>query len=417
MFTWFQEKLAPLSSRIGGNAYMLSITEGMSATLTITIIASVFMIIAEFPVEGWAEMLGDWYTLLSIPYTVLMGLLSVVVTITVSTALAKRKEIDTVSASLVTMSCFAITCFDIESFSLNTTNFGSAGMFTAIIMSLLIVTVLTFFQQKNLTLKLPNSVPPAVANSFTVLISGTVCVLAVWIITFVFHININDTIVSLFQPLVSTSSSLPGILTISLISSLLWVVGLSGEYIIMGLVYPIWFQQIAENSTAFLAGQEIPHIAPYGFYFFSMWLGAGTTLILGIYMLRSKAKTYQALGKVTSVPSIFCIAEPTLYGMPVIFNVPLMIGFVLVQAVLVILTYVVTSMGLIGRVCAMIPWATPPILSGFLATGGDWRAALFQVIEIIVTFVLWYPFFKLAEKQQLLKEQALEGGQEKSVDE
>lgn len=404
MFQFIEKKLAPLSNKIGGNAYMLSIAEGMSATLTITIIASIFMIIAEFPIEGWSDFLGKWYTLLSIPYTVLMGLLSLVVTVTVSNALAKRKEIDTVSAILVTMSCFAITCFDPESFAFDTTNFGSAGMFTAIVLSLIVVTVLALFEKKNITLRLPNSVPPAVANSFTVLISGTACVLLVWIITFVCGININDTIVSLFKPLVSTSSSLLGILTISFISSLLWVVGLSGEYIIMGIVYPIWFQQIAENSSAFLAGEAIPNIAPYGFYFFSMWLGAGTTLILGIYMLRSKSKTYQALGKVTTIPSVFCIAEPTLYGMPVIFNVPLMIGFIVVQAVLVILSYGATALGLIDRVCAMIPWATPPILSGFLATGGDWKAAVFQAFEIVIAFVIWYPFFKLSEKQQLIKE-------------
>lgn len=405
MFKFIEEKLAPLSNKIGGNSYMLSIAEGMSATLTITIIASIFMIIAEFPIEGWSDILGKWYTLLSIPYTVLMGLLSVVVTVTVSTALAKRKEIDPVSAALVAMACFAITCFNEKDFVLDTTNFGAAGMFTAIVISLAVVTVLDLFEKKNLTLRLPSSVPPAVSNSFTVLISGTVCVTLVWIVTFVFHININDTIVSLFKPLVSTSSSLPGILTISLISSFLWVVGLSGEYIIMGLVYPIWLQQIAENSAAFLAGDAIPNIAPYGFYFFSMWLGAGTTLILGVYMLRSKSKTYKALGKVTTVPSIFCIAEPTLYGMPVIFNVPLMLGFVIVQAVLVIVSYGATSLGLIGRVTAMIPWATPPILSGFLATGGDWRASVFQVFEIILAFVIWYPFFKLAEKQQILKEE------------
>lgn len=405
MFKFIEEKLAPLSNKIGGNSYMLSIAEGMSATLTITIIASIFMIITEFPIDGWSDFLGKWYTLLSIPYTVLMGLLSIVVTITVSTALAKRKEIDPVSAALVTMACFAITCFNVDDFALDTTNFGAAGMFTAIILSLVVVTILALFEKKNLTLRLPSSVPPAVSNSFTVLISGTVCVTLVWMITFVFGININDTIVSLFKPLVSTSSSLAGILTISFISSLLWVVGLSGEYIIMGLVYPIWFQQIAENSEAFLAGATIPNIAPYGFYFFSMWLGAGTTLILGIYMLRSKSKTYKALGKVTTVPSIFCIAEPTLYGMPVIFNVPLMIGFIVVQAVLVIVSYGATALGLIGKVCAMIPWATPPILSGFLATGGDWRAAVFQIFEIVLAFVIWFPFFKLAEKQQIQKEE------------
>lgn len=405
MFKFIEEKLAPLSNKIGGNSYMLSIAEGMSATLTITIIASIFMIIAEFPIDGWSDFLGKWYTLLSIPYTVLMGLLSIVVTVTVSTALAKRKEIDPVSAALVTMACFAITCFNVDDFALDTTNFGAAGMFTAIILSLVVVTILALFEKKNLTLRLPSSVPPAVSNSFTVLISGTVCVTLVWVITFVFGVNINDTIVSLFKPLVSTSSSLAGILTISFISSLLWVVGLSGEYIIMGLVYPIWFQQIAENSEAFLAGAAIPNIAPYGFYFFSMWLGAGTTLILGIYMLRSKSKTYKALGKVTTVPSIFCIAEPTLYGMPVIFNVPLMIGFIVVQAVLVIVSYGATALGLIGKVCAMIPWATPPILSGFLATGGDWRAAVFQIFEIVLAFAIWFPFFKLAEKQQIQKEE------------
>lgn len=408
MFKFIEEKLAPLSSKIGGNVYMLSIAEGMSSTLTITTVASIFMIIAEFPIPGWADILGNWYNLLCVPYTVLMGLLSVVVSLTISNALAKRKGIDPVSASIVSLAVFAMTCFDVETFAFNTANFGSAGMFTAIVLSLLTVTVLATFENKKIAIKLPSAVPPAVANSFNVLISGTVCIALIWIVTYVFNININDAIVSLFKPLVNTSSTLAGALIISLISSILWVVGLSGEYIIMGLVYPIWFQQIAENSEAFMAGTLAPHVAPYGFYYFSMWLGAGTTLILGIYMLRSKSKTYRALGKATTVPSVFCIAEPTLYGMPVIFNVPLMIGFVLVQTVLVILSYCAISMNLIGRVVAMIPWTTPPVLSGFLACGGDWRAALFQVFEIALAFVIWYPFFKLAEKEQLKKDAEME---------
>lgn len=408
MIKFIEEKLAPISNKIGGNIYMLSIAEGMSSTLTITIIASIFMIIAEFPITGWSEILGKWYTLLSIPYSVLMGLLSVVVTITVSTALAKRKEIDPVSASLVSLSVFAMTCFDVESFTLNTTNFGASGMFTAIVLSLITVTVIAFFEKKNITLRLPASVPPAVSNSFTSLISGVACIILVWVITYMFHININDAIVSLFKPLISATSSLPGILIINLVSAFLWVVGLSGEYILMGVVYPIWYQQIAENTEAFLSGAAIPHIAPYGFYYFSMWLGAGTTLILGIYMLRSKSKTYRALGKATTIPSIFCIAEPTLYGMPIIFNVPLMIGFILVQAVLVILSYLAIQFHLIGHVVAMIPWTTPPVLSGFLATGGDWRAAVFQIFEIALAFVIWYPFFKVAEKSQIKKELELE---------
>ena len=46
----------------------------------------------------------------------------------------------------------------------------------------------------------------------------------------------------------------------------------------------------------------------------------------------------------------------------------------------------------------MVPWTTPPILSGILSSGGDWKVVLVQILILAVCTVFYIPFIKISER-------------------
>lgn len=97
-------------------------------------------------------------------------------------------------------------------------------------------------------------------------------------------------------------------------------------------------------------------------------------------------------------PSIFNISEPIIFGLPIVFNPMLIIPFVLAPIFSLSVAYFATAVGLINHVVVQTPWTTPPIISGFLATGGDWRASILQLLIIIITVFMYLPFLKIDER-------------------
>jgi PTS system cellobiose-specific IIC component len=84
----------------------------------------------------------------------------------------------------------------------------------------------------------------------------------------------------------------------------------------------------------------------------------------------------------------------------------LIIPFVLTPLVLVLTTYIGMSTGFAPKTAGIaVPWTTPPIIGGYLATGGNIRGALMQVINLAVAFAIYYPFFRMWDKQNYQVEQ------------
>jgi len=53
---------------------------------------------------------------------------------------------------------------------------------------------------------------------------------------------------------------------------------------------------------------------------------------------------------------------------------------------------------LVPYTIAAIPWVTPPIIGGFLATGGSIMGALLSAVNLVVGFLIYMPFVLMAEK-------------------
>jgi PTS system cellobiose-specific IIC component len=168
---------------------------------------------------------------------------------------------------------------------------------------------------------------------------------------------------------------------------------------------PIVLQYLTENTAAFMAHEPIPYITAFGFYdFFVCAGGTGATISLVFLMLRSKSKLYKSVGKVAFPSACLEINEPVVFGFPIVLNPMILIPYVVTPLVLATGTYILMYFNIIGRPVLMLPWTMPPIIGPFLATGGDWKAAVWSAMSLVIATIIYYPFFKSCEKQQLLNE-------------
>lgn len=253
---------------------------------------------------------------------------------------------------------------------------------------------------------MPDGVPPSVSQSFSSLIPAGVIIATIWVIRVLIGIDVNEVIQFIFKPLVFGLSTLPGLMVYTLLVCFLWSCGIHGDNVLSGIASPIFLGYLAANTLAFQNGEPIPYEIADGFWILFMCLGGtGSTLGLVLAMLRSKSKMYKSLGKMAFPSAIFCINEPVIFGFPIVMNPVMMIPFVVTPMVLGSTTYFLMKVGLVGKIVFQVPWTIPPIIGPYLATNGSVGAAIWSACTIVIAYLIYLPFFKIAEKKQVLIEQ------------
>jgi len=284
---------------------------------------------------------------------------------------------------------------------------GSAGMFVGILTGLMVTSL---FIRLAHTPKLQvningGAIPPAVMRSFNTLIPIMLTMVFFALLSFAVQrlsgMDVNTLIATLIQqPLKSVTTSLPGFLLITTVANLFFSVGIHQGVISGALLDPFLLNNMQENTLAFAQHQDIPNIICMAFKdTFGVMGGSGNTiaLLIAIYLF-SRKSDYRDIAKLATAPCLFNISEPIIFGLPIVFNPALIVPFVLAPVFSLTTAYYATAWGLINHVTVQIPWTTPPIISGFLATGGDWRAAVLQVLIITITVFIYLPFLKFAER-------------------
>jgi len=180
---------------------------------------------------------------------------------------------------------------------------------------------------------------------------------------------------------------------------------------------PILTSLSAENQAALAAGLPLPNIINYQFEtLFATFGGAGSTLSLLIAaVLACHSERIKELAKLSLGPCIFEINEPVIFGLPIVLNPIMFIPFLLVPTINILTTYGVMAAGIVP-LCngVMLPWTTPPIISGFLVSG--WQGAVWQVILIAIGTLVYMPFIKTLDKQYLEEEASFSKGSDMDLD-
>lgn len=188
------------------------------------------------------------------------------------------------------------------------------------------------------------------------------------------------------------------------LNSLFWFIGIHGGNVVNSVMQPVWLANLDANKEAYQAGLELPHIFTSSFMDNFVYIGGGgatlgLVLVLG-YLARKKKTSQQTkvLAPITVVPGLFNINEPTMFGLPIVLNVLLVVPFVLAPIVNVIVAYFAMASGLVPFTRTVATWTMPIIISGFLTTSSLMGAVL-QIVIVILDILLYLPFFLAVEKR------------------
>jgi PTS system cellobiose-specific IIC component len=395
-------------TRLSENVYLSAIRAGMVAIVPLTIIGGLFMIVAYLPVPGWEARIATSLPLLQVPVTATFGLLAVFACFAVAYELGKHlKQEAVVSASIATV-VFLMLQVSVTDQTLVMDGLGSKGLFTAILIAVISVRVQKLFADSNLVIRMPAHVPAMVYQSFLSLVPLVFLVVVFWVVRFVLGIDIDHLVRTAFQPLVFALNTLPGIMMYAFLVTMLWSIGINGDNAMDAVVAPIFLQYLSANVTAMTAGQPLPYVTAYGFFTtFVNVGGTGATIALALVLWRSKEPAFRQVSRLSMPTQIFQINEPIFFGLPIVLNPVFMIPYVLNALILTTATYLLMHANVIHRPFVNVPWTTPPIIGHYLVTGGDWKAAVWGVVSIVIAMLVYLPFARVAERQRLKAEPVL----------
>jgi PTS system cellobiose-specific IIC component len=395
------ERLTAALARLDRNRYLAAVRAGMVAVVPLTIVGGLFMIAANLPLPGWNAVVAPYLRLLQIPVTATFGVLAIVACAAIAYELGKSFAQDAFASATTAVVVLLLISLDPVSQTFPPDALGSRGLFTAILVAIVAVRIQKLFTDHDLVIRMPAGVPAIVRESFTSLVPLIALIVLFWLVRFGLGIDINAGVQALFSPLMVALNTLPGILGYALIVTLLWSVGINGDNAVDAVVGPIFLQYLSANTAAATQGAAPPFVTAYGFFTtFVNVGGTGATLALALLLCRSTDPGYRKVARLSLPTQIFQINEPIFFGLPIVLNPIFMVPYVLNALLLTATTYGLMTWGLIRRPFINVPWTTPPVLGHYLVTGGDWRAAVWGVVSIVMAMAVYYPFARVATSRR-----------------
>ncbi len=265
----------------------------------------------------------------------------------------------------------------------------------------------------NISIKLPDSVPPAVSNSFAALIPTLAVILLFWGIRYGLKFDVNTTITYLIAPLKSVlvGNNLFGGFINSILNRVFWSFGIHGPAILGPIIRPMWIQQFLKiwKYSRLQEMHQLPNLFTEQFIQWFVWIGgSGSTLALVIMFMFSKSKFLKELGRLSFVPGLFNINEPIIFGAPIVMNPILIIPFVITPLVTTTVSYFAVVSGMIPLMMAKLPFTMLAPIAAVISTDWTIMAGVLVLVNFVISFVIYYPFFKMYEKQQLAGEEKTE---------
>ncbi|PLR77332.1 PTS system, cellobiose-specific IIC component [Bacillus sp. V3-13] len=425
-----ENKVMPTAARIAGQRHLQALRDGLILSMPLIIVGSVFLILGYLPIPGYADFMvrtfGEaWLTKLTYPVGATFDIMALIAAFGIAYRLAEKYDVDALSAGAISVAAFLLaTPYEISFTPEGATEavmvggaipsalMGSKGLFVAMLIAILSTEIYRWIIQRNIVFKMPDGVPPAVSKSFVALIPGFIIIALVWILRLAveqtdFASLHNIVGVLLGKPLGVLGGSLIGSLVAAFLIHLLWSTGLHGATIVGGVMSPIWLSAMDQNRIAFQAGEEVPNI--FTSQFFDIFIhmgGSGATFALVLSMVfLAKSQQMKQLGRLALGPGIFNINEPITFGMPVVMNPIMIVPFILTPLATVIVTYIAMKTGLVAKPAGIaVPWTMPPFIGGYLATGGKISGIVIQLVNFVIAFAIYYPFFRMWDKQKFAEE-------------
>ncbi|MDT2812485.1 PTS sugar transporter subunit IIC [Vagococcus lutrae] len=408
--------MLPPMAKLAEQKHLRAVRDGIISTMPLIMIGSFFVLLVNFPIPAWTNLIQPYVPSIMLPYRITVGLMALYASYGMGYSLAKSYDLDGISGGSLSLGTFLMTMTpvigkavegDAELGWVLPMNFlGGGGMFTAILTMILAVEILRFCKEKNVTIRLPEQVPDSVARSFEAIIPGMISLTLIWFVSHILKFNINEAIMKIFNPVVDIAgNTYLGVLIPVLLICLLWAAGVHGVSVIGSIVRPLWLVLLEQNITEVANGGVAQNIGTEGFFDLFIWIGgSGGTLALCILFMMSKSAYMKQIGRLSLIPGIFNINEPIMFGAPIVLNPILAIPFVISPVVTTTITYIAMKFDFVAKVSVVTPFAIPAPIKAYLSTNGDWRAIILVLINFAVYFAIYYPFVKAYDKKMYAEE-------------
>lgn len=398
---WMEVHFAPPMNKVNRNVWVLTLKDSIMQVLPMILVGSLVTVLSIL------KNFLPWFPNLSTISSYTMGLLSVFIAFLIPFNYMEKKKINKMRliAGMSGIALFMIIVKLQEVSALQFKYFGAGGMFVSIIAGIYVAFIMgiagrySFFKQDS-------AIPDFVRVWFDAIIPILVVTVTGWLAVYVLQLDLYQILLNIFMPITSFAQTLPGFLLITFLGVFLYSMGISG-WVLFPITKPIFLAGITANMAAVAAGGVAKNIVTAE-VLYSGWVaigGIGATLPLVIMLVRSKSKRLKALGSASLVPGIFNINEPVIFG-AVAWNPILMVPLWLQGIILPLITYVVLDMGVVNIPAAVFDmWYCPFPISTWIVSQDLSGLVLFAVVATVSTLI-WYPFFKMYEKQQVESEAA-----------
>lgn len=425
---WMEKHFVPIAAKIGSQKFLVAIRDAFIAIMPITMAGAFSTLLNVFfrdlPTEwGWTGFVEAMQPVITVNGNVWWGtlaILSMCFVFALGYQLSKVYRTPPLAGGLIAFASFiAVTPQSIEVTSeagevisawgnLNWTLLDARGLFTALFIGFFSTIIYAKLMNRNITIKLPDTVPPAVSKAFASIIPGIVAIYLSGILAFIVSslsgLSIGELILKYVQmPFLGLSQGLVAVLIIVLAVQLFWFFGLHGTNVLGPILDGVYLSATAANNSAYVMKESFEYLWTRGSFDAYVWLGgAGCTLALIIAILIvSKREDSRAVAKLSLPMGAFNINEPVVFGMPIVLNPIYFIPWIIVPIILTLIAYGATAIGLIPPVFNAVPWIMPPVLYAFFATGGNLIAAGVALLNLVIAIAIWSVFVIIANKVEL----------------
>ena len=415
------EKGKPFFEKISRNIYLRAIRDGFIAGMPVILFSSIFILIAYVPNAWGFHWSKDIETFLMTPYSYSMGILAFFVGGTTAKALTDSKnrdlpatnQINFLSTMLASMVGFLLMAAEpAKEGGFLTAFMGTKGLLTAFIAAFVTVNVYKVCVKNNVTIRMPEDVPPNISQVFKDLIPFTVSVVLLYglelLVKGTLGVTVAESIGTLIAPLFSAADGYLGITLIFGAYAFFWFVGIHGPSIVEPAIAAITYANIDVNLHLIQAGQHADKVITSGTQMFIATMGGtGATLIVPfLFMWICKSDRNRAIGRASVVPTFFGVNEPILFGAPIVLNPIFFVPFILAPIVNVwIFKFFVDTLNM-NSFSANLPWVTPGPLGIVLGTNFQVLSFILAGLLVVVDTIIYYPFVKVYDEQILEEERS-----------
>lgn len=418
----FMDKLQDFGQKLGANKFLSALQAAMMSLMGVIMVGAISQICTSVFGPSMFHLFeadSKIATLIQLPFQFTMNSLSLWIVLFFGYHYAKNLKmkspiINSVNALVSFLIVAGLLIISEEGLiSLDMTFLGAQGMFIGFLTVFIAIRIEKLCMDKNIRFKLPDVVPPFLQDGFSAILP--------LLFNVIFFITLNGIVDAVSQGQLNVASgfmvilsapigaltSVPGMFIIGIFATLLWCFGIHGTNIVIPVIIPLAIQAAVANAEAQAAGEPLVFYPIALISGLSMVGGTGNTLPLVILGMRSKSKQIKAISKVSAGPGWFNINEPLTFGMPIMYNPILCIPFVLSVPVIMLFTYFAYQTGFLIPGWIAVTALLPMGFNSYLSTL-RWQNAIWDYIMIVPMLILYYPFFKLYEKQLIAKEKAAE---------